>query len=128
MPFLDLFDAANPCDCYRRSASVRPQQALVLANSDLTRRMAARLAGKLAAGFPADGEFVAAAFEQVLARPASPAEQAAAASFLARNSFTCRASPPPPVPAGGPSADPVRRARENLVQALFNHTDFVTLR
>ena len=30
--------------------------------------------------------------------------------------------------ADGPSADPAARARENLVQALFNHTDFVTIR
>jgi hypothetical protein len=27
-----------------------------------------------------------------------------------------------------PSADPAQRARENLVQVLFNHNDFVTIR
>jgi hypothetical protein len=27
-----------------------------------------------------------------------------------------------------PAADPARRARENLIQVLFNHNDFVTIR
>ena len=27
-----------------------------------------------------------------------------------------------------PSTDPARRARESLVQALFSHTDFLTIR
>jgi hypothetical protein len=139
MAFLDLFDAANPCDCYRRSASVRPQQALALANSELTLRMARRLAGKLMPDFPADDRFVNAAFEQVLARPATQAELAACTAFLARQVRLFRASPPlatrganatplATMPGDAPSTDPVRRARENLVHALFNHTDFVTLR
>jgi hypothetical protein len=132
MDFLDLFDAANPCDCYRRSSSVRPQQALALANSELTLRLARRLAGKLLADFPAAKPFITAAFEQVLGRPASPAEQAAAAAFLSRQERLFRLNPPPPVAAAvagdAPSTDPVRRARENLVHTLFNHTDFVTLR
>jgi hypothetical protein len=33
----------------------------------------------------------------------------------------------PTVP-GGPSSDAAQRARENLILALFNHTDFVTVR
>ena len=36
MEFLALFDAANVSECYRRSESVVPQQALALANSPLT--------------------------------------------------------------------------------------------
>src|SRR5205807_6084631 len=47
MEFLDLFDAANPCDAYRRTASVLPQQALALTNSELALRLSRVLAGKL---------------------------------------------------------------------------------
>ena len=28
MEFLELFDAPNPCDCYQRTVSIQPQQAL----------------------------------------------------------------------------------------------------
>jgi hypothetical protein len=124
--FLDLFDAANPGDCYRRVASIRPQQALALANSELTLRMARRLAGKLAAG-AADERFIRSAFEQILARPPTQAEQTAALGFLTRQIELFRTMKLAPIP-DGPSTEPVRRARENLLVALFNHTDFVTLR
>jgi hypothetical protein len=127
--FLDLFDAANPCDAYRRTASVLPQQALALANSDLALRLSRVLAAKLAMAAKADDDFVTAAFEQVLGRPPRDAEQAASVAFLTRqralfaeNAADLKAAP------GGPSADPALRARENLVLALFNHTDFVTVR
>jgi hypothetical protein len=132
MAFLDLFDASNPCDCYRRTSSVRPQQALALANSELTARMARRLGGKLMADFPTEERFIQAAFEQVLARKATAPEQTAATNFLARQVRLFRAKPLPAVASAvagdAPSSDPDRRARENLVHALFNHTDFVTLR
>jgi hypothetical protein len=125
MAFLDLFDAANPTDCYRRATSVRPQQALALANSELTLRMARKLAAKITE--PDDISFVRAAFEQVLAREPTPAELAASIGFLAKQAELFRAMKLTPTP-DGPSADPTRRARENLLAALFNHTDFVTLR
>ncbi len=35
MQFLSTFDGANPCECYRRSSTVLPSQALALANSEL---------------------------------------------------------------------------------------------
>jgi hypothetical protein len=128
MEFLDLFDAANPCDAYRRTASVLPQQALALANSELAQRMSRVLAKKLAG----ETDFVRAAFESVLSRPPRAAEAAAAAKFLARQRelFAAHAAELKRNPDGpsGPSADPATRARENLVLALFNHTDFVTVR
>ena len=46
MPFLDLFDVADVCDCYQRTASVRPQQALALSNSELPLEMSRIMAGK----------------------------------------------------------------------------------
>ena len=36
MTFLDLFDRANVTDCYRRSETVVPQQALAMINSPLS--------------------------------------------------------------------------------------------
>jgi len=42
--------------------------------------------------------------------------------------FEANAAELKPAPKGGPSTDPTARARENLVLALFNHSDFVTAR
>jgi len=36
--------------------------------------------------------------------------------------------PPAPDTVTPPSADPAQRARESLIQVLFNHNDFVTIR
>lgn len=41
--FLELFDAANPTECYRRVTSIRPQQALAIFNSSMTNAQAQRL-------------------------------------------------------------------------------------
>jgi hypothetical protein len=131
MEFLDLFDAANPCDAYRRTASVLPQQALALSNSQLALRLSRVLAGKLSAA-KSDADFVTAAFEQVLSRPPREAEAAASLAFFARQRELFESHAPELKAAatqpGGPSADPAARARENLVLALFNHTDFVSVR
>jgi hypothetical protein len=118
MTFLDLFDAANPCDAYRRSAAVLPQQALAMSNSNLALQLGRSLAAKLPAAD--DRAFVVAAFEQVLSRPPTDAEVSASLAFLARQVKLFETS----------KADgkPTARAKENLVQALFNHTDFVTVR
>jgi hypothetical protein len=118
--FLDIFDAANPCDAYRRSTSVLPQQALALANSDLAQRLSRALAVKLSAAAKDDTDFVRAAFETVLSRPPRDAEASASAKFLARQRELLAAE--------AKGTDPAPRARANLVLALFNHTDFVTVR
>ena len=47
MEFLQIFDAAGVTECYRRKESILPQQALALANSELSLRMARRLARTL---------------------------------------------------------------------------------
>lgn len=112
--FLDLFDAANPCDAYRRTASVLPQQALAMSNSDLAIRLSRTLAAKLEA-HSSDAEFVVAAFERILSRVPRSVELAASVKFLEAQRKLLE-------------ANATRRARENLVLALFNHTDFVTVR
>src|SRR5262249_43177952 len=45
--FLSLFDSPNPVECYRRSESIAPQQALAMANSTLTLAQARVLAKKI---------------------------------------------------------------------------------
>jgi hypothetical protein len=132
MSFLDIFDAANPCDAYRRTTSVLPQQALAMTNSELAQKLSRALAGKLSAGAKGDDDFIRAAFETVLCRPPRDAELIVSEKFLARQRQLFEAAATELKAAaqqpGDPSADPARRARENLVLALFNHTDFVTVR
>jgi Protein of unknown function (DUF1553)/Protein of unknown function (DUF1549) len=135
MEFLTLFDTANPCDCYKRTTSVLPQQALALSNSELTLRQGRVLACKLwdmltkESADTRETEFIRAAFEHVLTRPPTAAEQAASERFLARQMELFRAEKlQPSATPDGPSTDPESRACENLVIALFNHNDFVTVR
>ncbi len=141
MEFLELFDAANACEAYRRSTSVLPQQALALSNSELELHQGRVLADKLwrrveAEAAEADREavFLHMAFEQILGRAPSPAERNASAAFLARQVALFReqqaeiAAANKSAATGGPSTEPTVRARENLIHALLNHNDFVTVR
>lgn len=142
MEFLNLFDGANPTECYRRAESVVPQQALAMVNSEFLHRQSRLLARSLwerIAQDPAlsgskDEAFIVAAFEQILTRSPSAEMQAASARFLARQAAEFRALDPkqlassPPAGEIGPSANPDQRARESLIHALFNHNEFVTIR
>lgn len=125
MEFLDLFDGASATDCYVRTTSIRPQQALALANSELTlaqaRALAKELAGPIAAtqADQQDAAFIAAAFEAILCRPPSEQENTMSVEFLAAQRQTL---------AAAKIADPISRSRESLVHALLNHNDFVTVR
>jgi hypothetical protein len=137
MKFLELFDGASVNECYRRGESIVPQQALAMANSQLSIEQSRRLAGSLAAEADRtrlpDDTFTRAAFQQVLGRPPSPEEIATCLQFvgqqaalLARpeNLTTFEGGAPCDVP---PAVDPHQRARENLVHVLMNHHDFVTI-
>jgi hypothetical protein len=136
MQLLDQFDAANPTECYERRESVVPQQALALSNSALALTQARLLAGRLSASpeGTSDAAFVGAAFEQVLGRPATTEERTRCERFLheqaalLKNPARLTAFPPGADAVVAPAADPVRRARENLIHVLFNHNDFVTIR
>jgi hypothetical protein len=131
LAFLESFDPPDPGECYRRTVSLLPQQALVLTNSRLLLDQSRLLARKLA---PPDGNeeaFITAAFEQVLARPPSGPELSACREFLRKQADLFRAAKAPPGPGNPgvpPAADPVHRARESLVRVLFNHNDFLTVR
>jgi hypothetical protein len=133
---LELFDAPDPCDCYRRTQSIIPQQALALSNGRLSveqgRVLARKLWGEVVRAGGDEGEFVVAAFEQVLSRPPTPRERAACLAFLTKQADVFRRAPPAAlrVSAGAvaPSAEPAMRAREGLVRVLFNHDEFVSVK
>jgi hypothetical protein len=136
--FLKLFDGANPAECYRRLPTVMPQQALALANSPLAqsaaRKLAADLTKQTGTGEPAQAAFVTATFEQILGRQPSSVELAACESFLTGQVRRLKETKSLVAFASGdagtikPSAEPHQRAREDLVQVLLNHNDFVTIR
>jgi hypothetical protein len=138
MKFLEVFDSASTNECYRRSESIVPLQALALANSavatDQSRLLAKRL-HEMASQDPApDRAFVRLAFAQILGRNPSEAELRECLTFLASQTnlfdtpekLTAVAGGPKPRVA--PSDDPAQRARENLTHVLFNHNDFITIR
>ncbi len=119
--FLEMFDNANIKECYRRAESILPQQALALANSELTSRASIALASGIQArqGDTEAAAFCRLAFETVLGVPPDKQELDACVQALA--AFESNASSS----TGRP--DPMR-ARTRLVQALFNHNDFITIR
>jgi len=131
MTVLNLFDAPDPCDCYRRTETVVPQQALALANSQMVRNLSRLLARRLAAHSSADEAFIEAAFEQILTRPASVTEKHVCRNFLKQqievySSIQLKQSTAKR--AVQASAALEMRAKESLVHALLNHNDFVTVR
>jgi len=130
MEFLKIFDCASVTECYQRNYSVLPQQALALANSDLTLRSSRLLARRFDPALPASG-FVTSAFERVLARPPSPAESAECVSFLESQTArwtALKVRPADKADGSAPSPEATTRARENLIHVLLNHHEFVSVR
>ncbi len=130
MVFLQVFDGASPIECYERSETVAPQQALALANSKLSFTVAGLIAGRLGGVSMAPAKFVTRAFEAVLGRPPSEEELTLSEKFLAQEEKRFGGSEKPAWQgsAAGEITSPVVRAREDLVHALLNHNDFVTIR
>ena len=119
--FLSMFDDADILQCYRRSESIVPQQALALANSALSIENAGKIAERLFVSRPSSdrGEFIDAAFEQLLGRMPDDLEreecdhywdEMAALDSIQKN----------------PDSATVIRSR--LVHALLNHNDFIFIR
>jgi Protein of unknown function (DUF1553)/Protein of unknown function (DUF1549)/Planctomycete cytochrome C len=117
--FLSMFDEASVLACYRRSESIVPQQALALANSKLTLTMASAINDRLhrQLGQVPDADFIRAAFQAILAGTPSAAEMTECVQALREWRELAR---------GRPNAG--LRARGNLVHALLNHNDFITIR
>jgi hypothetical protein len=117
--FLGTFDDASVRECYRRSESIVPQQALALSNSKLALTMAGRINERLhqKLGEVSDAAFARAAFESVLAATPTPDELAACEEALREWRTLAKNRP-----------DAARRARGHLIHALLNHNDFITVR
>jgi len=132
MSFLDQFDAASPTECYERRESVVPQQALALHNSELALNVSREVAKQLVK-VTDPAAFVNAAFERVLSRVPTDDERKRCEQFLLdQAALYAKPEKLTPFPVGPavtpPSPDPGQRAREDLVQVLVNHNDFVTVR
>ena len=101
--FMELFDAPDPCDCYKRAESLIPQQALALVNSQLTIDLSRGLGAKLWESIPSGEEdarlatFVTAAYEQVLSRPPTEAELLRCRTFLLQQVALYQSAPAPAV-------------------------------
>jgi hypothetical protein len=121
--FLSLFDDANVLECYRRTESIVPQQALAMTNSQFASEMADRIAARLQQdlGQVSDHEFIHAAFTTLLGAAPTTEELVACQEALRRLHALSKA-------AGPKAADDPSRARLRLVHALVNHNDFVTIR
>jgi hypothetical protein len=119
--FLSMFDDASVLECYRRADSIVPQQALALENSPMANAAAEKIARRIAGANPgaSDRDFLRSAFLLVLAVEPTESEEATALEALGQLSEAARR-------AG--QADTESRARTNLILALLNHNDFVTVR
>lgn len=115
--FLSIFDDANVLECYRRTESIIPQQALALTNSKIAMTVGQKITEQL--GDHPDAEYVNLAFARILGVPPTAGEHAAC--LEAMTEWRALASKQP-------LADQTRQARLGLVQALLNHNDFVTIR
>src|SRR6185437_8688271 len=140
-PLLETFDAANPGECYRRTQTVAPQQALALVNAELTlqpsrilaRRLWQEIVARIAEESQRDAAFVDAAFEHLLTRLPNEQERQTSLELLRRQLEVYRAAPTSataadPADASHPANDPALRAKESLVHVLYSHHDFMTIR
>lgn len=119
--FLSMFDNADILQCYRRTESIVPQQALALANAAVSLDAAGKIASRLHESFPgADrGSFVDGAFALLLGREPDAAERAACLDYWTEMGGLASVKA---------AADPEATVRARLVHALLNHNDFVTVR
>lgn len=119
--FLSMFDAADIFACYRRQESVVPQQALALANSKVSLQMARKITARLRKQAPEanDEEFVKRAYELILCVEPTAEAQSLCLQALGEMQSVLKTSG---------QKEPLWRSRENLVHALLNHNDFITIR
>ncbi|MEC7564766.1 MAG: DUF1553 domain-containing protein [Planctomycetota bacterium] len=112
-----LFDAPNPLECYRRTSTILPQQALALNNSDFVHHIASSVVERLEKDAPemTDLNFISFAFQLVLSKMPSEQELSVCRDYLNHTD----------------SEDAVpdsRIRRQGLIRVLINHNDFVSIR
>jgi len=114
--FLKMFDDADLFQCYRRTESIVPQQALALANSKVSLEMAEKMTARLPRhGNPTLQTLIETAFQLLLARPATEEEIAESLRFF--NELSQLDQPPD---------RQTQLAR--FIHTLLNHNDFITIR
>ena len=106
----ELFDPPNPTECYRRSVSVVPQQALAMSNSTIIHSNSVAVAKELADAD--DPQFISDVFLLILNRQPTDQEQQLAQKYLMYRAEEIDAQ--------------VRR--QGLIRVLFNHNDFISIR
>ncbi|MCA9134442.1 MAG: DUF1553 domain-containing protein, partial [Planctomycetales bacterium] len=150
-PLGELFDGPDAGECYRRTRTVIPQQALVMTNSQLVHAMsvacvdrwlaesAGQSATSRAAASPASASpeaaspvaagaveqptepFIVHMFEHILSRAPTAAERQVCREAMEKQREILAKS-------GKDQTLAMRGAQESLVRALFSHSDFVTVR
>ncbi|MCI0624115.1 MAG: PSD1 and planctomycete cytochrome C domain-containing protein [Acidobacteria bacterium] len=147
MEFLKLFNVADPVECYRRTESITPQQALAMANSELSLTLSRVLTRQFSQGSKRATDassFVNEAFQRILGQAPSSKERAICETFLLKQAeFLSKATSSksnttdktsfgdderPDSTNVRASSNALLRARENLVHVLMNHNEFVTIR
>ena len=121
--FLSMFDDADILQCYRRSESIVPQQALALSNSKLAIELSASIASSVS-NRTSDSDsksFVRESFFTLIGRACTNEEMEACLRYLDQ----MRA-----LPGLNSVSLPEREARirARLVQTLINHNDFISIR
>jgi hypothetical protein len=119
--FLSMFDDADHLQCYRRTESIVPQQALALSNSQLAIGMSEKIALEIAKATDKPGReaFIDAAFETLLARLPDEAERAECLAYCDKLAALF---------SNLPKDQSEATIRARLVHALFNHNDFISIR
>ncbi len=124
----ELFDAPDPLDCYRRTSSIVPQQALALTNSDLVHQVSAAIVAawqEPTSSAPADepddatARFIEELFARILCRSPGAEERRLCREILDQQQQLATDSQ---------SAAALTQAYESLTRILLNHNDFVTVR
>lgn len=115
--FLEMFDNADILQCYRRSESIVPQQALALSNSRLSIDMSDQIAKQISQRIKSSEttHFIEATFSLILARPPSALEKSECEHYFAEMQALKEVAS-------------AQQIRARFVQAILNHNDFITIR
>jgi hypothetical protein len=106
------FDVADPTECFRRTETIVPQQALALSNSKMIHAASEALSEQLNS-ITDDQQLTAEAFLRILNRRPTTVEVQTVAEFLTRQRALL---------------DDESAVRTSLIRAIFNHNDFVNIR
>lgn len=119
--FLSMFDDADHLQCYRRTESIVPQQALALSNSELAIQMSERIASRIAQAnaYASRSESIVIAFETLLGRKPDEAELEECLAYCQKLAALLHDVPKESLES---------RIQSRLVQALLNHNDFISIR